>query len=208
MIAAEPGRAVGSFAYDATTVTLTHATEGKAENLFDSKKVDTIVLLSDRALGSTAPDDDIELSLRARKGDLAALMLRIDGSKLINVSVFHKGLAGKVLLPGAWFHYTAAKPGTGTLKLASRDFDGHKYATTVEFAAAPVAKPTAAPAATPVAKPVERLAPATTSNIDTKSANALLVQALMARDEHRALEVIKLGADPNGRDQYGVSMLN
>src|SRR5690349_4494826 len=92
LTAAEPGKAVGSFTYDATTVTLTHATEGRAENLFDSKKMDTIVLLSDRALGSTAPDDDIELSLRARKGDLAALMLRIDGARLINVSVFLKGL--------------------------------------------------------------------------------------------------------------------
>ena len=212
--AAEPGKAVGSFSYDTTTVTLTHATEGKAENLFDSKKTDMIVLLSDRALGATAPHDDIDISLRARKGDLAALMLRIDGGKLVNVSVFHRGLSGKILLPGAWFQYTAAKPGAGTLKLAAREFDGKKYATSVEFAAAPApaAKPTAAPAAAapaPAPKAAEKpLPPATTSNIDTKSANALLVQALMARDEHRALEIIKLGADPNGRDQHGVPMLN
>ena len=93
-LAAEPGKAVGTFTYDSTPVTLAHAVEKKVEGLFDSSKQDTLVVLSDKPLGSTAPDDDIELSLRARKGDIAALMLRIDGAKLVNVSVFHKGLAG------------------------------------------------------------------------------------------------------------------
>jgi hypothetical protein len=215
-VAAEPGKAVGSFTYDGNTVALAHAVEGKVENLFDSSKQDLVVVLSDKPLGATAPGDDIELSLRARQGDLGALMLRIDGAKLVNVSVFHKGLAGKVLLPGAWFDYQAAKPGTGTLKLAPRDFDGHKYAASVEFAsvAAPkAAVPASAAAATPpvsaAPKPTEKpLPPATSSNIDTKSANALLVQAMMEKDERRALEIIKLGADPNGKDQYGVPMLS
>ena len=206
-IAAEPGKAVGSFTYDGSTVTLAHALEGKVESLFDSSKQDLVVVLSDKPLGATAPGDDIELSLRARKGDFAALMLRIDGAKLVNVSVFHKGLAGKVLLPGAWFDYQAAKPGTGTLKLAPRDFDGHKYAATVEFAS--IAAPKATLPASAAPKPAEKpLPPATTSNIDTKSANALLVQAMMEKDERRALEIIKLGADPNGKDQYGVPMLS
>lgn len=213
-IAAEPGKAVGSFTYDGNTVTLAHAVEAKVEGLFDSSKQDLIVVLSDKPLGATAPGDDVDLSLRARKGDLGALMLRIDGAKLVNVSVFHKGLSGKVLLPGAWFDYKAAKPGTGTLKLAPRDFDGHKYATSVEFAsvaapkaAAPAAAATPPPSAAP--KPAEKpLPPATTSNIDTKSANALLVQAMMEKDERRALEIIKLGADPDGKDQYGVPMLS
>ena len=213
--AAEPGKAVGSFTYDGNTVTLAHAVEGKVESLFDSSKQDVIVVLSDKPLGATAPGDDVELSLRARKGDLGALMLRIDGAKLVNVSVFHKGLSGKVLLPGAWFDYKAAKPGTGALKLAPRDFDGHKYAATVEFESIPAPKaaaPAPAAAATPppaAPKPAEKpLPPATTSNIDTKSANALLVQAMMEKDERRALEIIKLGADPNGKDQYGVPMLS
>jgi ankyrin repeat protein len=89
-----------------------------------------------------------------------------------------------------------------------------KYATSVEFAAAaapkpaPAPEPVAAPAPKPAPKPVEKAAPATTSNIDKKSATALLVQAMMDKDEHRALEIIKLGADPNGRDQYGVPVLN
>jgi len=30
----------------------------------------------------------------------------------------------------------------------------------------------------------------------------------MQRDEHRALEIIKLGVDPNGRDQSGIPVLN
>ena len=213
-IAAEPGKAVGSFTYDGNTVTLAHAVEARVEGLFDSSKQDLIVVLSDKPLGATAPGDDVDLSLRARKGELGALMLRIDGAKLVNVSVFHKGLSGKVLLPGAWFDYKASKPGTGTLKLAPRDFDGHKYATSVEFAsiaapkaAAPAAAATPPPSAAP--KPAEKsLPPATTSNIDTKSANALLVQAMMEKDERRALEIIKLGADPNGKDQYGVPMLS
>ncbi|HET9704853.1 MAG TPA: hypothetical protein VFP85_12505 [Vicinamibacterales bacterium] len=213
-IAAEPGKAVGSFTYDGNTVTLAHAVEARVEGLFDSSKQDLIVVLSDKPLGATAPGDDVDLSLRARKGELGALMLRIDGAKLVNVSVFHKGLSGKALLPGAWFDYKASKPGTGTLKLAPRDFDGHKYATSVEFAsiaapkaAAPAAAATPPPSAGP--KPAEKpLPPATTSNIDTKSANALLVQAMMEKDERRALEIIKLGADPNGKDQYGVPMLS
>jgi hypothetical protein len=213
--AAEPGKAVGSFTYDGTTVTLAHATEKKVEGLFDSSKQDLLVVLTDRPLGATAPDDDIDLSLRARKGDIAALMLRIDGAKLVNVSVFHKGLSGKILLPGAWFDYKASKPGTGTLKLAPRDFDGHKYGANVEFAAIAAAAPKPAPTSTPapVAAPAPKRveappAPATTSNIDKKSANALMVEAMMAKDERRALEVLKLGADPNGRDQHGIAMLN
>src|SRR5690349_7234023 len=110
---AEPGKAAGSFSFDSNTVTLAYAVETKVEGLFDSSKQDTLVVLTDKPLGSTSPDDDIDLSMRARKGEIGALMLRIDGSKLVNVSVFHKGVAGKVLLPGAWFDYKAAKPGTG-----------------------------------------------------------------------------------------------
>jgi hypothetical protein len=132
--AADPGKATGTFTYDGTVVTLTLATSGTVENLFDDKKTDLLVVLSDRPLGATAVDD-IELSMRARKGDLTAIMLRIDGAKLTNVSLFYKGLSGKVVLPGAWFQYTATKPGIGSLKLDPKEFDGHKYASSVDFAA-------------------------------------------------------------------------
>lgn len=210
--AADPGKAVGSFTLDGAAITLTYATSGTVENLFDDKKTDVLVVLSDRALGTTAVDD-VELSMRARKGDLTAIMLRLDGAKLTNVSLFYKGLSGKVILPGAWFQYAATKPGIGSLKLALKEYDGHKYATSVEFSATAATK-TAAAAPAPVMAPApparaeKPLPPASTSNIDKKSAIALLVQAMMEKDEHRALEVIKLGADPNGRDQYGVPMLN
>ena len=212
--AAEPGKAVGSFSFDSTTVPLAYAVETRVEGLFDSSKQDTLVVLTDKPLGSTAPSDDIELSMRARKGDIAALMLRIDGAKLVNVSVFHKSLAGKILLPGAWFDYKAAKPGTGTLKLAPREFDGKKYGASVEFAATAAAKPVAVAPAAPAAAPKPAPAsPAPTVKAAPAEAPkppppAVLVKLLMEKDEAGALEVVKLGVDPNGKDQYGVPMLS
>jgi hypothetical protein len=216
VLAAEPGRAVGSFSFDTTAVTLAHAVETKVEGLFDSTKQDTLVVLTDKPLGSTAPEDDIDLSMRARKGEIAALMLRIDGSKLVNVSVFHKGVAGKVLLPGAWFDYKAAKPGTGTLKLASKEFDGRKYAANVEFAAITAPKPTAAPAPAPATAPAPAPAPAPAKTVPAPAAKpvaappspARLVSLMMAKDEAGALEVIRMGVDPNAKDQYGMPMLS
>jgi hypothetical protein len=214
--AAEPGKAVGSVTISGATTPLAFAVETKKENLFDSKKQDTVVVLSDKPLGKTAPDDEIELSMRARTGEIVVLALRIDGSKLINVQVSHKGLSGIALLPGAWFQYNASKPGIGTLKLDSHEFDGRTYAAAVEFAAAPAARPAPPPAVAPPPLPPKaappapppKLPPATTSNIDRKSATAFLVQAMMKKDEHQALELIKLGADPNGRDANGIPVLN
>ena len=209
--ALEPGKAAGTFTHGATKVTLAVAVEKKVENLFDAKKLDTIVVLTDRALGATAPDDDIELSLRARTGEITALVLRVDGGKLVNVSLYYQGLAGKVLLPGAWFQYAGTARGAGSLKLAPRAFDDHTYACAVEFAAAPAPVAAAAPVETPSPAPAQheaKLPPATSSNIDAKSATALLVQAMMLKDERQALELIRLGADPNGRDQYGTPVLN
>jgi len=212
--ALEPGKAAGTFTYDATTVALTRAVETKVEGLFDEKKKDTLVVLTDKPLGATAPDDDIELSLRARTGEITALVLRIDGAKLVNVSVYHRGLNGKTVLPGAWFQYAGAARGMGSLKLTPRAFDDHSYACALEYQAAPAAAAAPAPAAPveaprPAPRPSEAKAPAPTSSaIDPKAATALLVQAMMLKDEHQALELIKLGADPNGRDQYGVPVLN
>jgi len=210
--ALEPGKAAGTFTYDKTSVALAAAVETKVENLFDEKKKDTLVVLTDKALGATAPDDDIELSLRARKGEITALVLRIDGSKLVNVSVYHKGLNGKVLLPGAWFQFAGPARGAGSLKLAPRAFDDHTYACAAEFLAAPAPAAAAAPPVeTPPPAPRQhdtKPVPATTSSVDAKSATALLIQAMMLKDEQQALEIIKLGADPNGRDQYGIPVLN
>jgi hypothetical protein len=136
-LALDPGKAAGMAIIDGTTTTLAFAVQTRKENLFDDKKRDTVVVLTDKALGNTRPDDEVELSLRARRGDLLVFVLRIDGGELINVTVSHKGLNGLVILPGPWFQFTAAKPGTGTLRLAERDYDGHSYAVRVDFAAAP-----------------------------------------------------------------------
>jgi len=218
VFAAEPGKAVGSFSYDSTTVPLAYAVATKVEGLFDSSKQELLIVLTDKPLGSTKPDDDIDLSLRARKGDIAALMLRIDGAKLVNVSVFHKGLAGKVLLPGAWFDYKASKPGTGSLQLAPRAFDDKKYAAKVEFAAMEAPKPAPAtppPAPAPVAKPAPappaatpKPAAAAPKEAPKPPSPAILVKLIMDKDEVGALEVIKMGADPNGKDQYGMPVLS
>jgi hypothetical protein len=223
--AAEPGKAVGTVTISGVTMPLAFAVETRKENLFDSKKQDTVVVLSDKPLGKTSAEDEIELSMRARTGELVVLALRIDGSKLVNVQMSHKGLSGIALLPGAWFQYNATKPGVGTLKLDSHEFDGRTYVASVEFTAAPAPRPAtpSKPPAPPLAEarspppPPAKAAPlavqpkstpATTSNIDRKSATAFLVQAMMKKDEHQALELIKLGANPNGRDSSGIPMLN
>jgi hypothetical protein len=211
--AVEPGKASGTVTVSGVSTPLAFAVETTKENLFDSKEQDTVIVLSDKPLGATAPDDEIGLSMRARTGELVVLALRLDGSKLVNVQVSHKGLSGIALLPGAWFQYGAAKPGVGTLKLEPREFDGRSYAAAVEFSAVPAARPAPPPAPAPAPKaappaPPPKLPPATTSNIDRKSATALLVQAMMTKNEHQALELIKLGADPNGRDSSGIPVLN
>ena len=213
--AVQPGRAAGTATADGTTATLAFAASTTKENLFDDSKKDTIVVLTDGALGDTATDDEVGLSLRARRGELFVLMLRLDGGKLVNVGVCHEGLSGIALLPGAWFNYTPARAGGGTaagsLKLATRESDGHSYACSVEFVAAAAAVPTrpaVAEEAPAAVAPTPTLPPATTGTLDPKSLTPLLVQAMMQKEEAQALKLVKLGADPNGRDQYGTPVLN
>ena len=213
LLAVQAGQATGTASADATSAPMAFAVSTKVENLFDDTRKDTLVVITDRALGDTAADDDVGISLRARGGDLFALALRLDGAKLVNVSVYHEGLAGVVKLPGAWFEYAPATVSTGTvagsLKLAKHEFDGHSYACSVQFAAAPAPAHGAAAAAAPAAvAPTPTLPPATTSNLDPASLTPLLVAAMMQKDEAQALKLIKLGADPNGRDQYGTPVLN
>src|SRR5262245_29827613 len=119
-LAVDAGKAIGTFTIDGTTSPLAFAVETRKENLFDDKKQDTIIVLTDKPLGTTKPDDEIDLSLRARRGELVALALRLDGTKLINVTAFYKGLSGLVILPGFWFQHTPAKT-SATLKLAQHD---------------------------------------------------------------------------------------
>lgn len=137
-LAADPGKAVGTVTIDGVTTALTLAAESTTENLFDSKKTDAIITLTDRPLGDTAANDDVALSMRARRGDLVVVMLRIDGTRLVSVSLMYKGLSGIDKLPGQWFQFTATGKSAGTLKMARRENDGKAYACAVEFTAAPV----------------------------------------------------------------------
>jgi hypothetical protein len=214
-LAVDAGKATGTATIDTITTPIAFAVETRKENLFDDKKQDRVFVLTDKALGPTRPDDEVDLSLRARRGDLVVFALRIDGAKLVNVTVSHKGLSGLVILPGSWFEYTSEKGG-GTLKLAKRDYEGHSYAIDAQFAAAPYVAPRQTAAPTPSldpttkspAAPVAAAAPATTSAVDRKQATGLLIQALMQHDERRALEIFKQGVDPNGRDQSGIPVLS
>jgi hypothetical protein len=208
-LAVEPGRATGTLTVDGATAKLAFATTGSVENLFDDKKKDTLIVLSDRPPGDVAADDEVGLQLAARNGELAAMVVRLDGSKLINVAVHEKGIDGMVLLPGNWFTYRPAGAAAGSITLAKREWDGHSYACSAEFVGAP-AKPTA-PEAAPVPAPVEAtptLPPATTSTIDPKALTGALVAAMMNKDEDQALTLVQQGGDPNARDQYGMPVLN
>ena len=214
-LAVEAGRASGTFTLDAQSSTLAYAASYEGEDLYDSTKKNTFVVLTDVALGDTSASDDWTLAQRAKNGELVVLTVRLDGAKLLNVRVNHKGLDGTIVLPGQWFTYRPAKAAAGaaagTLALVQRDSDGHAYSCSVEFVAAPAA-PTqeAAPeaAAPEPAEPPASLPPASTSSIDPKSMTALLVSTMQQKDEDQALKLVKLGADPNGKDPYGVPVLN
>jgi hypothetical protein len=81
-LAVDAGKATGTATIDATTTPIAFAVETRKENLFDDKKQDRVFVLTDKALGPTRPDDEVELSLRARRGDLVVFApsgARIDG---------------------------------------------------------------------------------------------------------------------------------
>jgi hypothetical protein len=164
VLALETGRSSGAVTIDGTDFPLSFAVETRKDNLFDDNKRDLVIVLTDKQLSATKPDDEIGLTVKARRGELVALALRIDGGTLVNVALSHQALDRLVILPGAWFQYTVgSKPGTGTLKLAERQFEGHSFAVDVEFSAAPGARSTTRPVAppsgeatAPVTSPTER----------------------------------------------------
>jgi hypothetical protein len=209
--ATDSGKATGTATIDGTATAMTVAVSSEAENLFDDKKKDTIVTIADRALGDVDAGDDVTLSMRARKGDLVVFLLRLDGTKLTNVSVMYKGLSGVVKLPGQWFTFTSTGKTSGTLKLAKKDFDGHSYACDLTFNGALAAKKPAAPPAPAPAKAAPKqdpLPPASTLNMDPKAATAAFVAAMMQKDEGQALGLVKAGIDPNSRDKDGIPILS
>lgn len=213
--AADPGKAIGSLTIDGKATKLEIAVTGTVENLFDEKKKDTLIVISDRPLGEIAPDDDIEMAMRARKGQLVALSLRIDGTKLDSVTIHAQALKDTIRLPGSWFTFKGGAGKPGALTLAKREWEGNAYACSVEFNAIPAkpkpaAKTATAPETPAKTKPAaeQPLPKASTSSIEPKAMAAMLVAAFMSKDEEQAYKLVKTGIDPNLRDQHGIPMLN
>lgn len=147
--AVDAGRGNGTVTIDGTTLPLPFAVMTRKDNLFDKQKSDLVIVLTDKQLSATRPDDEIGLAVKAHRGELVVLALRFDGATLVNVTVSYKNLNGLVILPGAWFQYTAGnRPTAGTLKLPAREFEGHSYAVDVDFTAGDYSGPrqNAAPA--------------------------------------------------------------
>lgn len=215
--AAEPGRAGGTVAIDGKTSALAFAVSHPEEDLYDSAKQNTVAVLLDQEIAAAVATDEWAIAQAAKNEGLVALALRFDGAKLLNVRVNAPGLDGTVVLPGQWFTYRPASAAagqiSGSLQLAPRETDGHTYSCAVEFTAiAPAPEPEAEPEPaaleeeTPAPEP--ELPPATTCTIKPESLTPLMVQAMMQKDQVEVLKLLKLGADPNARDAYGIPMLN
>lgn len=219
LLAAEPGRANGTLTIDGQPHALAFAVSHEEEDLYDSAKKNTAVVLLDRAADASVATDDWEIARWAKQGELVAIALRLDGTKLVNVRLYCAGIEGTMVLPGQWFDYrpaaAAAEQTAGSLKLSAHESDGHTYACDVEFTATPAAPApeiepeTETPEVEPEAPapPVE-LPPASTSTLAPDSLTPLMVKAIMERDEDQVIKLIKLGANPNARDPYGIPMLN
>lgn len=210
LAAPEPGRATGALTVDSVTTALTHAVRTTTPNSFNDFFSDTVVVLSNRALTTGEAGDLTALFSLAQRGELVTVALRFDGrpkrGQLFNVAINHKGLTETVLLPDVWFNYTF-KAGVGMLKLDRREFSGRTYAADVEFAVPmPVETTEVNRPSTPAGAP---LPPPSKTVADRARATALLIEALQEGDEARALAIIALGIDPNGRDEkMGIPLIN
>ena len=162
------GKVDGHASVNGKPATLTYAAAATAENLFDDKKKDMLVLLADHPMpAGMDPGDEVAVSLHARKGEFRAVMIRIDTTKkLINVKLFEKGLNGLLQYGAKDFDLTLtaldAKRAAGRVKTkAPTKFDNTTLDLDATFdvsleaapAAKPAAAPTAAPATAPAAKP-------------------------------------------------------
>lgn len=213
--AVEPGRADGTFTLDGQTSTLAFAVSHEEEDLYDSAKMNTVVVLLDRDAEAAVATDDWQLAQAAKTAGLVSLALRFDGAKPVSSRLNAPGLNGTVVLPGQWFAYRPAGGSAGTLagslRMAPQESGGHTYACAVEFTAAPAApasepEPEAEPFAGEIPPPAPP--PATTATIDPDSLTPLMVKAIMEKDEAQVSKLLKLGANPNARDPYGIPMLN
>lgn len=209
--AAQPGTASGSLTVDGTTTTLNHAVRITKPNVFDDQSQDFLVVLSNQPLTIPQASDDALLMSRAPTG-LVTMVMRYDGrkgrgEKLFNVTLRFKGEAEPVLLPDLFFKNTF-KAGAGTLAMDKREFTGHTYEANVEFTV-PVPKETTDAAAATAPKTGGALPPPSKTDADRKKASELLIETLQEGDETRALEVVRLGIDPNLKDQkMNIALIN
>jgi hypothetical protein len=202
-LAAAQGTASGSVTIDGTPTRLTHAVRTTRPNVFDGETPDPVIVLSNQPLTTAEASDDALLLSRAQSAGLVTLAVRYDGrkgrEKLFNVAIRYKGANDAVLLPDVWFK-DSLKAGAGMIALAKQDFSGHTYEANVEYSV-PVPKETTevAAAKTPAGGP--KLPPPSKTDADRKAAAALLIETLKEGDETKALEVVRLGIDPNVRDE-------
>jgi hypothetical protein len=202
------GKASGTLSINGTVTTVAHAIRTTRPNPFNDFFNDTVVMLSDRPITAEEATDDAGLYARAARGELVTVAVRFDGrpkrGQLFNVALNHKGLTETALLPDVWFKYTF-KGGAGTLRLDSREFSGRTYAADLEFS---VPMPVETTAASDTPRTVG-LPPPSKTDADRARATALLIEALQEGDEARSLEIVKLGIDPNGRDEkLGIPVIN
>lgn len=196
-LAAQASKASGTLTVDATQITLAHAVRVTTPNVFNDQALDSIIVLSDRPLSAVEAADEDLLLARARRGELTSVAVRFDerrGRRLFNVTIRHAALAEPVLLPDVLFKWTF-KDGAGTLVLDSREFSSHTYAAHAEYFV-PVPQETSDAGTGRGA----RLPPPSRTDADRKAATQLLIETLQEGDETRALAIVKLGIDPNGRD--------
>jgi hypothetical protein len=209
-VTAQPGKVTGALTVDTASFELTHAVRITKPNTFNDFFSDTVVVLSSEPLSADEATNDATLFARAARGELVTVAVRFDGrprrGQLFNVAINHKGLPETALLPDVWFKYTF-KAGAGTLKLDRREFSGRIYSVDAEFT---VPMPVETTAETdPSASAGAPLPPPSKTDADRARASDLLIDALQEGDEQRALDIIKLGIDPNARDKkMGIPLIN
>jgi hypothetical protein len=196
---AQRGTASGTLTIDGRTFEITHAIRTSRRNVFNDFFSDHVVILSNVEVSAEEAAADAALVARARKGELVTVAVRYDGrprrGQLFNIAINHRDLSDTALLADVWFKHTF-QGGKGTLSMDRREFSGHMYAVDVSFSV-PMPEETshAAPAAG------ASLPPPSKTDGDRAKASALLIEALQEGDEQRSLDIIKLGIDPNARDE-------
>jgi len=134
-----PGTASGTLSVDGKVVALTHAYAGSRPNHFHEDQMDTVVLLTDKALGPDAVKaQDLE---QASSGLLNSVLFAINakGESILEV-VRHATLGAQHLQMSGFTNatYTAGPVTKDTIggvfaTKHEEDFAGHKYALAVTF---------------------------------------------------------------------------